>query len=170
MDTNGVDVQVVAEKVIDFLLARQVITANPRRDALLQPSIWAAGQGWLSVLQPHPEFWRHLVNNGVDVVLERELHHPLEYYEQPTCGGCHALLDQDVHHAALDVWLAGSEPTLSCRACGWSALVGDWPVTWAAAIGAPAVVFHNWPPLNTAFIAELRAVMGGRTQLVQSRC
>jgi hypothetical protein len=120
------------------------------------------------VLEPHPEIWRSLTNNGVDVEVERLVHHPYENYEPPTCAKCATAFDEQAHHAGIDPWLAGHEPTLTCRACGWSALAGDWPATWSVAVGAPAVVFHNWPPLTSSFVAELRGVMGGRTRIVRS--
>ncbi|HEU4423171.1 MAG TPA: hypothetical protein VFR67_11615 [Pilimelia sp.] len=151
------------------MLAQEIITANPNQDVLRQPSAWIPGPGWLSVLEPHPEIWRNLINNGVDIVVERQVHHPVENYEPPTCARCATAVDEDEHHAAIEPWLAGCEPVLTCRACGWSALAGDWPASWAVAVGAPAVVFNNWPPLKQSFIAELRNAMGGRTQIVRGR-
>ncbi|HEU5108755.1 MAG TPA: hypothetical protein VFT95_09380 [Micromonosporaceae bacterium] len=165
---GGIDVGPLARKLTAFLLARGIIAANPCRDDLWQPSAWIAGAGWLSVLQPHPEAWRDVVNNGVDVVVERRVHHPVENYEPPTCGRCGAAAEEDEHDAAIEPWIAGGEPMLTCQVCGWSALVGDWPATWPVAVGAPAVVFNNWPPLMPSFTTELRAVLGGRTQLVRS--
>jgi hypothetical protein len=168
LDLDGPDVDALARQVTDFLLARRIITANPKRDALWQPSAWTPGPGWLSVLEPHPEIWRSMANNGVDVVTERQVHHPVENYEPPTCARCGTGCDEEEHHAAIEPWLAGCEPTLACRACGWSALAGDWPAPWAVAVGAPAVVFHNWPPLTRSFLAELRTVLGGRTRIVRA--
>jgi hypothetical protein len=163
-----IDVEPLAEQLTGFMLARDIIAANPVRDALWQPSAWIPGPGWLSVLEPHPEIWRTLANNGVDIVVERQVHHPVQNYEPPTCARCAAAFDEDEHHAAIEPWLARGEPVLTCRVCGWSALAGDWPAKWAVAVGAPAVVFNNWPPLTRSFIAELRTVMGGRTQIVRS--
>lgn len=58
------------------------------------------------------------------------------------------------------------EPVLPCLACGTETAQGDWVGDRANSCGAPAVVFHNWEELAPAFVAELRAVVGGRTQLV----
>jgi hypothetical protein len=168
LDNDGLDIAALARMVTDFLLTRQIIAANPRAETLWQPSAWIPGPGWLAVLEPHPEHVRNVANNGVAIVVERQVHHPYENYRPPTCARCEAAFDEAEHHAAIEPWLAGSEPTLTCRACGWSALAGDWPATWAVAVGAPAVVFNNWPPLTPSFVAALRAVMGGRTQIVRS--
>lgn len=168
LDVDGLDVEALATRLTDLLLARGIIVANPTPDKLVQPRAWRPGPGWLAVLEPHPEIWRNLVDNGVDIVTERCVHHPGGNYEPPTCARCATTLDENEHGAALDAWAAGTEPTLVCPICAWSAPAGDWPAPWAVAIGAPAVVFHNWPPLTAAFIEELRAAMGGRTQLVRA--
>jgi hypothetical protein len=168
LDLDSAGVEIVAGQLTEFLSTRGIIVANPDRDDLWQPSRWSAGPAWLSVLEPHPEIWRNVVNNGVEIVVERQAHHPYENYEPPTCAQCMAAYDAEAHHAGIDPCLAGNEPTLTCHVCGWSALAGDWPAAWAVAVGAPAVVFNNWPPLSRSFIAELRAVMGGRTQVVRS--
>ena len=57
MDVDGVDVAALAAKLTDLLLSRKVIAANLRRDGLWQPSAWAPGPDWQSVLEPHPEGW-----------------------------------------------------------------------------------------------------------------
>jgi hypothetical protein len=68
---------------------------------------------------------------------------------------------------AFDVWLVTTEPALTCRECGWTALVGDWPAPWPFVVGAPAVLFQNWPPLDPQFLSEMRALLGGRTRVVR---
>lgn len=40
---------------------------------------------------------------------------------------------------------------------------------WGYAIGAPAVVFTDWPPLRDGFLTELCARLGGRTHVVRAR-
>lgn len=167
LDTDEVDVTALARTLTDFLLARKIITANLERDEVMQPSAWRAGPCWMSVLEPHPESWRDMAD-GVDVVVEPVLHHPYENYEPLTCAQCTTEYDDEAHHGVIEPWLAGSEPVLTCQVCGWSALAGDWPATWTFAVGAPAVVFHNWPSLTNGFLAELQTFMGGRTRIVRA--
>jgi hypothetical protein len=168
LDVAGSEVQAVADKVTEFLLARHVIARNPRRDQLWDPSEWIPGAGMVSVLEPHHELQRILANNGVDVIVERALYHPFESYEPPVCARCACAFDEQEHCGTIEAWMDGTEPTLTCRACGWSALAGDLPVTSAMAVGAPAVAFNNWPPLTQPFTTELREVMCGRTQIVRA--
>ena len=40
---------------------------------------------------------------------------------------------------------------------------------WGHAIGSPAVVFTDWPPLRGGFLTELCARLGGRTHVVRAR-
>ncbi len=159
----------VANRVLAFLLDRRIVVRNERRQALWHPSEWAHGPAWRSVVAPDesPD-WTRLANNGVDVIVERALHHPTENYEPPWCDRCRTVFDEIEHHAAAEGWILGEEPTLTCHGCGWSALAGDWPAEWALAVGAPAVEFHNWPPLTERFVSDLRDVVGGRTQFVRA--
>lgn len=168
LDTGEVSTAAAAEMLTDFLVARNIITVNLQRDDLMQPSAWRPGASWLSVLEPDPAMCLNLANDGVDIVTERAVHHPVENYEPPTCIRCATSYDEEAHHATIEPWLAGTEPVLTCSSCNWSALAGDWPATWTFAIGAPAVVFHNWPRLTDRFLGEVRMLIGGRTQVVRA--
>jgi hypothetical protein len=125
------------------------------------------GPRWEALVVPAPgnESFLTWANNGVDIVAERQVHHPVANYEPPTCGRCGVAIDPDAHHALLEEWLAVKEPEVACASCGWTALIGDWPAEWGFAVGAPAVVFNNWPILTDEFVASLRSAFGGRTHL-----
>ena len=87
---------------------------------------------------------------------------------RPGAGVAGSSSPPDVHHETIEPWLAGDEPTIACSNCGWSALIGDWASEFTFAIGAPAIVFNNWPMFKEAFVAELRALLGGRTFVVRT--
>lgn len=168
LDTD-LDVAQVANQALAFLLERRIVVRNERRDELWQPSEWAQGPAWESAVWPEwDDDWTTLANNGVDVILECQVHDPMENYEPPWCARCRAAIDQKEHDEAIEAWMVGAEPVLTCHACGWAAPAGDWPIEWGFAVGAPAVEFHNWPPLTEQFVGELRAVVGGRTQFVRA--
>jgi hypothetical protein len=160
----------LAQKATHWLLEEGVVQPNSKRDELWQPSEWMPGSRWREVVNEGPwnEYFMTLANNGVDVDLKRQLHHPVENYESPVCLRCGAVLSEDVHHAMIEPWLAGDEPIVVCPKCGWSAPIGDWPAEFGFAIGAPAIVFNNWPMFKEAFLLELRALLGGRTLVVRT--
>ncbi|MFI6094621.1 hypothetical protein ACIA8G_03655 [Lentzea sp. NPDC051213] len=151
-----------AVAVTSWLLDRGVITPNWERDAELSPSEFRAGPQCAAVA---PGSFGH---GGVDVVVERQVHHAVENYEPPTCPGCgYPAIYFDAHHALIEPWLfERAEASVRCVACGRSSLVGNLGGHWSFHIGDLAVVFHDWPPLTEEFVAELGAVMGPRTRMV----
>lgn len=158
----------LADRATEWMLDRELIQTNFRQDPLWQPSTWMPGPRWRDAVQEGPGNDRFLerANNGVDVEVARDIYHPLENYEPPSCGHCGASLSPDTHHECVEPWLVGQEPVVSCAVCGWSSLIGDWPARWGFAVGAPAVVINNWPVLTDEFLASLRSVLGGRTFVV----
>ncbi|MFG3423733.1 hypothetical protein [Micromonospora sp. NPDC048063] len=161
--------------VQELLLARGVIRLNDRRDALWQPSEWKPGPAArIAAVEPVDWFDAFLdtANNGVDIPDERHAYHPVENDEAPRCPRCAAGAPTTYTHCYgdwLEEWMtAGREPLFTCDRCGWSGLVGDWTGQFSVLIGAPAVTFHNWPPLSPAFTTDIRAALGGRTGIVAS--
>ncbi len=166
---DAADIEEAARRVTDHLTISRVIKPNADRDELWQPSQWAAGDGADAVLaEAQDARWRRLANNGVDITLERQAHDAGEGYSPPACPSCKALLDEDQHIDLLGSWVDGGEPIVTCAGCHSSAPLGDWPCDWPSVVGAPAIVFNNWPPLRDTFVAELRRLLGGRTAVVQA--
>ena len=155
-----------AAEITRWLLDTGVMVANTNRDELWQPSEYRAGPN----VRTATELWSsddaQLANHGVDVVVERVLHHPSGNYEPPACPTCDTVVDEETHHRLVFAWLRGPEPLLRCDACGGEALVGDWPVEWTFHVGELAVSFSNWPPLEDAFLENLQTRLGPRTRVV----
>ena len=170
MDSPEGGIASLAQKATQWLLEEGVIHPNSKRDELWRPSEWMPGPRSRDFVGEGPwnDYFMTLVNNGVDVEVKRQVHHPVENYEAPVCRRCGAVLSEDVHHATIEPWLAGNEPIVVCPKCGWSAPIGDWPADFGFAIGAPAIVFNNWSGLKDGFVAELRGLLGGRTFLVRT--
>jgi hypothetical protein len=160
----------LADRGIEWMLDRELTQANVRQDSLWQPSAWMPGPRWRDAVQEGPgsDHFLESANNGVDVAVTRAFYHPVENYEPPSCGHCGASLSSDAHHECVEPWMAGHEPVVSCAACGWSSLIGDWPPRWGFAVGAPAVVMNNWPILREEFLASQRSVLGGRAFVILS--
>ena len=170
LDSPEGEVVELAQTVARWLLKEGSVQPNSRRDELWQPSEWMPGPRWRDVVDEGPwnEDILETANNGVDVEVKRQVHHPTENYEPPACRRCGAVLSEELHHETIDPWLAGNEPTVVCPRCGWSAPIGDWPAKFGFAIGTPAIVFNNWPVLKEDFLAELRRLLGGRTFVVRT--
>jgi hypothetical protein len=156
-----------AEHVVRWLLDADVVVPNPERDKIWQPSALRAGP---AVRRAAPEWqpaYAGLANNGVDVLAERALYHPMAAYAPPPCPVCGHQLDEDTHDALVAPWLAGTEPPVTCPHCGAVHPLGDWPGTFQ--VGELAVRFNNWPPVVPSFLDELGARLGPRWRVVHER-
>ena len=170
LDTTGADVNVRAEAVRDWLLEIGVIVPNERRDELWQPSAYAGGPNAAFAFPGYETDQADLgvlANSGVDINTDRQIYHPVENEEPPTCPSCGAELDYDVNPTVLDDWFERGEPTVTCSSCGISSLIGDWQGEWTYHVGDIAVAFNNWPPLSDSFIEDVGARLGDRWRVVQ---
>jgi hypothetical protein len=155
-----------AAAVSQWLLETGIVEVNPKRDALWQPSQYRAGPRAMEVA-PDFDRVRDLVNNGVDVISERQVHHPGGNYEPPVCPSCGIPMDQAAHLDLINSWwVDADEPLATCATCEASALLGDWPGEWTLYIGELAVCFNNWPPLADAFLHELGDRLGPRWRVI----
>jgi hypothetical protein len=153
-----------AAAITDWLLAEGVVVRNPTLD-LHQPSPLLPGPKAGDVA---PDAWQflELSNRGVDVIANRQVHHPVENYEPPPCPVCKMPLDPIDHYALVEDWLAGTEPTVTCQNCGEANRIGDWVHEFTFYIGNLAVRFNNWTMLSEGFLADLGSRLGSRWRLV----
>ena len=163
LSVTGAAAQERAAAVRDWLLASGVIVLNSERDELWQPSEFAAGPAAATAFPDYPDDVAQLgvlSNSGVDVVTKRQVFHSVENYEPPACPSCATPMDEGEHHELIYGWLGGTEPSVSCRSCHHSSLIGDWRGKWTFQIAELGVVFNNWPPLVDAFVAETGRLLG----------
>lgn len=160
--------RVRAEAVREWLLSTGIVQVNAKRDDLWQPSEFRAGPNVLRAATGWGPDEAKRANSGVDLVVERELHHPGENFEPPSCPNCAAALDLDdeQHAAFVEGWLGGQEPAVTCAPCGRTSALGDWRGEWMFAVGGLAARFNNWPPLRPEFVEALRVRLGPRTRVV----
>jgi hypothetical protein len=153
-----------AADAAEWLLAEGVVVRNPTPD-LHQPSALVPGPNAGDVA---PDAWQFLglSNSGVDVIAKRDIHHPVENYESPSCPVCVTPLDPDDHYSLVEDWMAGTEPTVTCQNCGATNPIGDWVHEFTFYIGNLAVRFNNWTPLSETFKASLGSRLGARWRLV----
>jgi len=153
-----------ADTVIEWLLRTGVVELNPNRNELWQPSVYRPGPGVRTAVPSWQEPDYTLVNNGVDVIVERQLYHPLGAYRPAACPACARRLDEAVHETYAAPWLAGNEPDVRCPGCAVVHPLGDWPDSFQ--VGELAVSCHNWPPLADAFLIALGQRLGPRWRVV----
>ena len=142
---------------------RPATRSLPERDQF-GLAAWAPGSRWRAVVDfdPAVEFESRW-HNGVDIAAKVELQSAMANHEDPTCGSCGVTLPSDESFGDLiEAWLSTGEPLLTCRSCGWTAPLGDWPTRFPPGlVGAPTITFHNWLPLRARFVDDLIARLGG---------
>jgi len=153
-----------AADITDWLLAEGIVVRNPTPD-LHQPSELIPGPKAGDVAPDAYQFLG-LSNSGLDVIAERDIHHPVENYEPPPCPSCKTPLDSDYHYSLVEDWIAGTEPAVTCQNCGETNRIGDWVHDFTFYIGNLAVRFNNWTPLSEEFTADLVSRVGTRWRLV----
>ncbi|WP_250003498.1 hypothetical protein [Actinoplanes sp. M2I2] len=160
IDTD-VDAAARARQVTEGLLELRVIVDRPGPELPYGPGPAAADH-----LEPG-EQWVDHEDNGVDIVAERSAYHAFTNWARPNCDRCGSQPDRETMQSAFEAWLGGPEPTVACRECDWTARAGDWPAPWPFAVGAPAVLFQNWPALDPQLLNDVRAAIGGRTRIIR---
>lgn len=167
ISVSGPEVRARAADVQEWLLGIGLIKPNGNIDPLWRPSLFSPGPSAPTATPGHErEFDVPPSESGVDIVTERQIHHPIQNYEPPVCPSCGETIDPDDHHALIDGWLAGDEPTFRCASCGTDSLIGDWPGEWTFHVGELAVRFNNWPPIADTFLAEIGRRLGSRWRVV----
>jgi hypothetical protein len=154
----------VAGDITAWLLSEGTVVQNPTL-GLHQPSALIPGP---TVADVAPDHWQfdNLSNSGVDVIANRQVHHPVENYEPPPCPVCATPIDADLHYSLLEGWLAGVEPTVTCENCGAANRIGDWVHEFTFYVANLAVRFNNWSPLSEEFTARLGGRLGSRWRVV----
>jgi hypothetical protein len=156
-----------ARSVKHWLLERGIIEPNAATHELLQPSEFRAGARAIRVApESAMEVWCNLVNNGVDIVCARTLHHSVENYEPPPCATCGAARVDRPLAESVEAWLEGEEPVALCNACGKSHPLGDWVSEFSWYVAEIAVSFNNWPEIDRRFLEELGNLLGPRWRIV----
>jgi hypothetical protein len=156
-----------ADAVIGWLVDTGVIVPNPVRGSAWQPSAYLPGPQVSAAAPGFSDTDYTLANNGVDILVERELYRDTSPHEAPACPDCGYELAETTLEGLIRPWLDGIEPRMACDGCGIVRLLGDWPDGYL--VGELAVRFNNWPPLSPTFLADLGARMGARWRAVREQ-
>lgn len=150
-----------------WLLGHGIAEVNSRRDDLMHPSEFAAGPQYRRAADDPDGWLLHRANTGIDLQIERMVHHPMGNYTPPDCPQCGSQADEASHSALCEVWLFGTEPSLQCAACRVETPLGDWIGKWTFQVASLGVCFNNWT-LRDEFIAELSPIVGDRVRVVRA--
>jgi hypothetical protein len=153
-----------ADAVIGWLLDTGVIVPNPARDSAWRPSAYLPGPQAPTAAPGFSDADYTLANNGVDIVVERELYRDTTPHRPPSCPDCGHELAEATLEDLIRPWLDDREPHVTCPGCGAVRPLGDWPDGYL--VGELAVRFNNWPPLADEFVAALGTRMGPRWRAV----
>ncbi|WP_423922706.1 hypothetical protein ACPEEZ_03280 [Frigoribacterium sp. 2-23] len=82
------------------------------------------------------------------------------------CRSCGTAFDDGDFWDAFNAWLEGPEPSITCRACGSTALMGDQDVTASIVVSPLAIVLSDAEELVPELLRALRTDFGGRWALV----
>jgi hypothetical protein len=156
-----------ADAVIRWLLDTGVIVPNPVRGSTWQPSGYLPGPLAPSAAPDFGDSDYTLANNGVEILVERELYRDTSLHEAPACPDCGYELAEATLEGLIRPWLDGREPRVACDGCGTARPLGEWPDGYL--VGELAVRFNNWPPLSPAFLTDLGARMGPRWRAVREQ-
>jgi hypothetical protein len=156
-----------ADAVIQWLLDTEVVVPNPVRGSAWQPSAYLPGPQAAVAAPGFRDTDYTLADNGVDILVERELYRDTSPHDAPACPGCGYELDEATLEALIRPWLDGPEPQVSCAGCGTARPLGEWPDGYL--VGELAVRFNNWPPLSDVFLTELGAQLGPRWRAVREQ-
>jgi hypothetical protein len=167
MSVDALEAADRADAVIHWLLERGVIVPNPIRGSTWQPSAYLPGPRAQEAAPGFHEADYTLANNGVDVLVERELYRDTTPHAPPACPTCGYELPEATLERLIRPWLDGQEPQLDCPGCGTVRTLGDWPDGYL--VGELAVRFNNWPPLSDEFLAALGARLGPRWRAVREQ-
>ena len=153
-----------ADAVIRWLLDHEVIVPNPTRGSSWRPSAYVPGPRAPVAAPEFGDTDYTLANNGVDILVERELYRDTAPHDQPSCADCGYELAETTLEGLIRPWLDGREPRVRCPGCGTVRPLGDWPDGYL--VGELAVRFNNWPDLSEEFMSELGTLMGPRWRTV----
>jgi hypothetical protein len=153
-----------ADAVIRWLLDTGIIAPNPARDSAWRPSAYLPGPRASTAAPGFGDADYTLANNGVDIVVERELYRDTSPHPPPACPDCGHELPEATLDRLIRPWLDGGEPQVPCAGCGAVRPLGDWPDGYV--VGELAVRFNNWPALSEEFLSTLGARMGPRWRAV----
>jgi hypothetical protein len=154
-----------ADAIIRWLLDHEVIVPNPARDSAWRPSAYLPGPQAPMAAPSFGDADYTLANNGVDIVVERELYRDTSPHDAPACPDCGYELPETTLEGMIRPWMDGREPQVRCAGCGTVRPLGDWPDGYL--VGELAVRFNNWPPLSDEFVAALGTQMGPRWRAVR---
>ncbi|GAA1547142.1 hypothetical protein GCM10009730_65330 [Streptomyces albidochromogenes] len=165
IDAAPEDVEVLASRVVDWLVDEQVVLPEQTFEMLGRP-VHSPGRRWDDVME-----WPGQGADGLAVVRRRTVFWgSLGSEGAPVCPHCSAPTAETSGLDALAAWNETGSAELWCPACGRSELLPEW--TWQDdrfACGHLGFEVWNAARLRPEFVAELGRVLGHRVRKVSGK-
>lgn len=175
LDATEADAAQLGRRVVEALVAREVLLPELSPDAALGADGHPAGPAWADTVERSASGeppW------GVEVRVGRDLHDGAQYsVDSVTCPRCSVrrgfygppeefgptCTDDDGlrwFYDAAAAWRDGGEADLECRACGAASPVTEWQID-GAALAHLGFVFWGWEELTADVPRWIAEVTGG---------
>lgn len=186
IDAGFAEASALAETVLDWLVATQVVESEPTDRVYFSDSGYPPGTAASRVVEWAADTIApySMVTNGLVIHTGREV---FGYYREDgfpdaaICPACHTMTpraDSEAGSASefwklfevdgLAGWFAGDDAAgVPCPACGERIRLVEW--RWAGhalAFGCLGFTFWNWPPLRPEFLAEFAERLDGHRTIV----
>lgn len=163
IDVEPEDAKAVAEKLLAYLLDRQIIQPGITDCTLTKTGGHAPGINYAQALTEPSPLLLTLHTNGVEIIVERSAFDSggLEEIQCPQCA--QSLMDTN-WGAALQAWLGRrASDSIHCPSCSFNAPVTAFIFEPPFVFAELGLTFWNWGDnLSPAFIEELEQVTDSR--------
>lgn len=166
-----------ARQVIRWLIAKEIIAAQPTECVLGSPVGYPPGQRFGDALKEGEDdgYLKERVINGVEVSTGRRIFHSgSNGLEEVICPGCQANVIESDWGDCLEAWVNGGSALMQCPGCGGENGLNMYNFNiekkfiWT--LSNLGITFWNWPPqFRRSFIAGLEEVLGSPVRVVYGR-
>lgn len=172
MDVADHELEVIATLVVEYLLAKEIISSEMSDNVLGSEEGYCPGKNWEGIVQyPEERDFLGLWTNGLEVIKGRNVFYTdggeFEAINCPNCGANNLECDWGELFGKWIDDLKSAE--LECLQCENASSISEYifEPTWA--LSNLGFVFWNWPILKDSFISELQKVVGKRILFVAGK-
>lgn len=167
---NSTEAAAIAEKVVQYLINRKIISADKTDCTLGEEDGYPPAENYRQVMEHPTEDLFGLLTNGLEVNVGREVFYG-DGVDNIKCPACEAgMMDADWGEA-IDEWMNDTgNDTICCSACGKESSVTELVFEPAWAFGELGFRFWNWgAPFKEAFINDIEMLTGYRVKTVYGK-
>lgn len=167
---NSTGAAAIAEKVVQYLINRKIISADKTDCTLGDEDGYPPAENYRQIMEHPTGDLFGLLTNGLEVNVGREVFYG-DGVDSIKCPACEAgMMDADWGEA-IDEWMNDTgNDTICCPACGKESSVTELVFEPAWAFGELGFRFWNWgAPFKEAFVNEIEMLTGYRVKTVYGK-